>query len=316
MARLHLHIGLPKTGTTALQAFCAGNGKLLASHGLAYYASRGDSCGSIVRAISKRAPIGPLRGDFTDWLSRQEGRDVIVSAEGFAACNPEHVFSVFAEGRWDGVDVIGYLRPQEAFLEGWYKQLVKWGNKCSLDEFLRPHAEFWGMGDYRPALRAWTDWCAANGHRRQFRVFDPRQLKGGDICSDVFHAIGRPDLPVASVQRNLSPSAQLTGLYLRLPPVERLQQINRVMVASGHPAATGSGDLLDAATVALIRNHYAAANAEIRNDHFPGHSRLFSNPPAPGPAPDPSGLDLLLIETLAKMRGPDVAARARLALRV
>ena len=314
MARLHLHIGWPKTGTTALQAFCAANGPLLTGHGLSYYAARGNCCGVVARAIAKGAATAPLRADFLNWAAAQDGRDVLISSEGFAGSDPEAVFSVFAADHWDSVDVIAYLRPQEAFLEGWYKQMVKWGGKLALPDYLRPGAPTWATGDYRPGLDAWAAWSARNGHKLRLRIFEPDALACGDLGADFFATIGLPDLQATVGTQNVSPSAALIGLYLRLPPIEKLQQINRAVVASGHPAATGSGDLFNAGRIALIRTHYAAANEDIRSRYLADRASLFAAPEPPGPAPDPAGLDQLLIETLARMRGPEVAAQARGAL--
>lgn len=314
MARLHLHIGWPKTGTTALQAFCAENAALLAQQGLSYYASRGNCCGSVARAITKGEATAPLRTRFLDWLAGQDGRDVLISSEGFVGRDPQTVLSVFAADHWDSVDVIAYLRPQEALLEGWYKQMVKWGGKLALPDYLGPNAAAWALGDYRPGIAAWADWCNRNGHGLRLRLFQRSAMSGGDFGADFFTSIGRPDLPARVGAQNVSPSAALIGLYLRLPQVERLQQINRVMVSSGHLAATGSGDLFDAATIAHIRSHYAAVNEDIRRIYFPDQSSLFAPPRAARPAPDPAGLDQLLIDTLARLRGPDVAAQARVAL--
>lgn len=314
MARLYLHIGWPKTGTTALQGFCASNGALLAGHGLSYYAARGNCCGAVARAIAEGAATAPLRADFLDWAATQAGRDVLISAEGFAGCDPEAVFSVFAADHWDGVTVIAYLRPQEAFLEGWYKQMVKWGGKLALADYLHPGAPAWATGDYRPGLDAWAGWCAREGRKLRLRIYQHAAMAGGNLGADFFASIGQPGLPAKISTQNVSPSAALIGLYLRLPPVERLQQINRAMVASGHPAAVGSGDLFDAGTVAQIRAHYAAANDEVRRRYFPDRPGLFAAPAPPSPAPDPAGLDQLLIETLSRMRGPEVADMARRAL--
>ena len=42
MKTLYLHIGTPKTGTSALQYFCAGNRKILEEKGI--YVSSGSAC--------------------------------------------------------------------------------------------------------------------------------------------------------------------------------------------------------------------------------------------------------------------------------
>lgn len=188
------------------------------------------------------------------------------------------------------------------------------GRQAGAARLSAPGAPTWATGDYRPGLDAWAAWSARNGHKLRLRIFEPDALACGDLGADFFATIGLPDLQATVGTQNVSPSAALIGLYLRLPPIEKLQQINRAVVASGHPAATGSGDLFNAGRIALIRTHYAAANEDIRSRYLADRASLFAAPEPSGPAPDPAGLDQLLIETLARMRGPEVAAQARGAL--
>lgn len=315
MKNLFIHIGWPKTGSTALQEFCHANREALSAAGLAYYACFGSACGSIVRALRKAEPLDDARRRLLDWAKQQQAANVLISSEGFSGAAPDRLEAFFDPAAWASITVIGYLRPQEAFFEGWYKQQVKWGSKISIERYLAPNSTIWRQGDYRPALDAWAEWCARHGHSLRLRLYDRRQMVGGDLGRDFAAALGLPDLPIAPEARNVSPSAALIGLYLRLPPIEKLQQINRRMVASGHPAATGSGDLFTPELIAQIRDTYAEPNEAIRSVWFPTRPTLFDLPAAPRPAPaDPDGLAGLLLKTITKMRGPEVAEAARIAL--
>lgn len=315
MTHLIIHIGWPKTGTTALQDFCTLHGALLARHGLAYYASRAGSCGSVVRALAKGEALEDPGARFRDWADRQSAARILISAEGFAGCDPKALDAFLMPDRWDSATVIGYLRPQEEFIEGWYKQLVKWGGKAPLAHYLQPGTPIWAAADYRTELQRWHDWCVAGGHRLDLRIFQKAVLSGGNFGTDFFTTLGLPDLTARIEAKNVSPSAALIGLYLKLPQIDKLQQINRAMVASGHPAATGSGDLLPPEAITDIRNRYANANEDIRAAHFPARTSLFDPPAKTAMRPDATGLDDLLIETIAKMRGPDIAHVAQQALR-
>ena len=193
--------------------------------------------------------------------------------------------------------------------------MVKWGSKLSVAEYLSPRSAAWKLGDYRPGVTAWAGWCDRNGHIFSPGIFDRRHIVGGNIGRDIFTKMGLPEISIEATPRNVSPSAALIGMYLRLPPVEKLQKINRVIVASDHPAATGSGDLFDAETIALIRDSYAGGNEQIRANHFPHRDRLFDLTDAARPSPrSTEGLAKLLVDTLAEMHGPAVAERAAKAL--
>lgn len=314
--QLYLHIGWPKTGTTALQDFCHRNRALLGAHGLAYYTTRAELAGSIPRTIAKREPMAPERARLLDWAARQAAPKVLISSEGFADCDLTALTEFLAPEAWQSVTVIAYLRPQDAFLEGWYKQIVKWGGKLTLDRYLAPENPVWAQADYAARLDRWADWCARLPHGRLIpAIYDRRDLRGGNIGPDVFARLGLDDLTPEIGGSNVSPSAALIGLYLRLPPIDRLQQVNRAIVATGLRGTTGSGDLMSPAWRAAIAARFAAGNEALRARHFPDRPALFAPRPAPPEIAVPhDALKALLIDMLDRMRGPEVAAQARAAL--
>ncbi len=318
MAKLIIHIGWPKTGSTAIQEFCHENRDMLADLGFGYYSSFGSSCGSISRALAKHQPQEDELMRFLDWHENQPLPNVLISAEEFSRWSPQELSPFLAPDSWDAITVIGYLRPQEEYFEGWYKQIVKWGNKLSLEHYLAAGAAIWQQADYRPGMMAWSAWCRQNGHEFLPRIYDRNELTGGNIGRDFFEAIGLRDLPALPERRNMSPSAALIGLYLRLPPIHKLQQINRIIVASDHPGARGSGDLFAPGLVRRIRDTYASANEDIRASHFPTRKTLFDLPPVTAPIPQDAhhlaSLQELLLNTLDRKRGPEIARQARMAL--
>ena len=312
---LFLHIGWPKTGTTALQSFCHANRAALAARGLAYYTTRAESCGSVARAIAKAEPMAPHRDRLLDWAARQDAPNVLISSEGFASTDPKALAAFLAPPSWRSITVLAYLRPQDAFLEGWYKQIVKWGGKQSLEAFLDAGNPVWHLADYDVQLTRWQDWCATlPAAHVQAAIFDRAAMAGGDIGTDFFARLGLPGLGDGIGGSNVSPSRALIGLYLQLPQIERLQQVNRAILASGHPGATGTRDLLSPDQRAAIAARFAASNERLRARLFPDRPVLFA-PTQPAPAEDATdSLKPLLLATLEQMRGPQVAALARAAL--
>lgn len=316
MTRKHLflHIGWPKTGTTALQHFCHQNRAALAAQGLAYYTTRAESCGSVARAIAKAEPMAPHRDRLLGWAARQDAPNVLISSEGFASTNLDALADALSPRDWGGVTVIAYLRPQDEFLEGWYKQIVKWGGKQPLEAFLHPDNPIWLQADYDGQLNRWQDWCAALPDARlHVAIFDRATLTGGNIGADFFARLGLPELGKQIGGSNVSPSRGLIELYLKLPPIERLQQINRAIVAADQPGVTGTRDLLSPDQRAAITARFAAGNERLRARLFPERGALFT--PKPAALVDATdGLKPLLLETLERLRGPEIAAKARAAL--
>ena len=312
---LFLHIGWPKTGTTALQGHCHHNPQILSAQGLAYYATWGDSAGSVPRAIRKAEDMAPHRARLLDWAEGQQAPNVLISSEGFAETGPDALAAFLAPEYWRSITVIAYLRPQDEYLEGWYKQIVKWGGRTPLEVYLDPRNPIWQQADYDHQLTRWEAWCAALPHARlQTAIFERDALEGGNIGTDFFARLGLPALGGQIAGSNVSPSKALIGLYLKLPPVERLQQVNRAIVATGHPAATGTRDLLSSDQRAAIAARFAAGNERLRARRFPDRAVLFTPRPAPPAAPEDDSLKPLLLATLERLRGSDVAAQARAAL--
>ena len=314
---LFLHIGWPKTGTTALQSFCHANRAALAAQGLAYYTTRAESAGSIARAIAKAEPMAPHSARLQDWAARQDAAKVLISSEGFAGTDLTALADFLAPEQWRRITVIAYLRPQDEYLESWYKQVIKWGNKVPLQTYLGAQNPVWRLADYDGQMARWQAWCAGLPDARlQAAIFDRQTLAGGDIGTDVFARLGLPGPGQPLGGSNVSPSAALIALYLKLPPIERLQQINRAMMASGHPATVGSRDILTPDQRAAIMARFAPGNERLRARLFPDRDTLFAPKPPPPAAPEDATdtLKTLLIATLERLRGPDIVAQARTAL--
>ena len=312
--RLFIHIGWPKTGSTALQAFCAAHPAQLAAHGVQYYRNRKNlpALNALAKDIRQGRDMTAERAAFAAWCDAAVGDKVLISAEQFATLDPAQLARVIAPERWERVTVIAYLRAQEAVLEGWYKQLVKWGNRLSLRDFLRQLTTFSDV-EYAAHLGRWQAWCdGLPGGEMQVRLFERAALVGGDIGADMFATMGLTDPALRAGRDNPSPSAPLVELYLKLPEIKSLQKINRIMVASEHPAATGSGDLFSAELVTQIRRRFAPSNETVRARYFPARETLFAAPEPRATGPEETdGLADLLIETLRVERGEAVADAAR-----
>lgn len=319
MKHLYIHIGWPKTGTSSLQAYWTRNPEHLARHGLAYYRSHLDSIGSICRQISRGEDIAPQAAELAALATRPDVERVLISSESLITTPMAPFLRFIRPDVWQRITVIAYLRPQAEYLESWYKQSVKWGGKHSTRSILTPASAPMRASRYATELSRWEDLCRDHGNGEVVvRLFDPAHLVGGDVLTDAMSVLGFPFRPGgdgAEERHNVSPSASLIRMYLKLPPIHKLQQINRRIVASGHPGATGSGDLFDADTVLSIQNRFADENELVRARYFPDRAQLFDRIRTREAAEiDKDGLRALLIDTIRQMRGDEVAKTAMAAL--
>jgi hypothetical protein len=123
--RLVLHVGLPKTGTTTVQAWCSENRPWLANHGVSYPACSSDPKVQkhqfIVSALMTGA-LDPIR----EALSASDKGVVLLSAEGMTNHFCDFDPKALAEFRELIApltpDVLLVRRPTEQWLKSYYKQ--------------------------------------------------------------------------------------------------------------------------------------------------------------------------------------------------
>lgn len=165
---IYLHIGTHKTGSTALQNFCALNLDLLKQYDIDYliqdtiwnghhflgWAFRGNDVS--IEQYCKFKDIGVL--NHLEYSIEQSGCNIfLLSSENLFLMEDESYAKRFFE-RFKGyeIKVIVYLREQSEFLESWYYELVR-ADYCSLtqefEEYLKnPQYEL----DYSKVLTKWA----------------------------------------------------------------------------------------------------------------------------------------------------------------
>lgn len=143
-----VHVGLDKTGTTAIQAWCAQNEALIRSTTGLYYPREGrkwghhiglaNHCGfgleaDAARAKSARDEYRALEGFFSGY----DGGDVLLSSEHFSyGFSDESALSLkFMLRAFDEIHVILVLRSPADWLRSKYAEAVKWGATLAFDRF-------------------------------------------------------------------------------------------------------------------------------------------------------------------------------------
>jgi hypothetical protein len=209
---LVIHIGHYKTGTTALQVFCATNAAALARRGLAYSSVRRNFAKHSVYAYAllKAAGARTLLHGFANprtpedlWselLAEVRASDApvtLISSEEFMrlACFPaamERLRAILAAAPDIAVRVIAYLRPMDRHLRSWHNQLVKL-RVCStgFDTTVRTGMEPIHL-DYALALRPWAQLTDAARHpgRLIVRAYDDSLRQGDRMFADFLGSLG------------------------------------------------------------------------------------------------------------------------------
>ncbi|MGN0154427.1 MAG: hypothetical protein ACI4A3_08235 [Lachnospiraceae bacterium] len=212
MKTLYLHIGTPKTGTTAIQNFCNDNQDILNQYGYYYpiYPYRYLSAsklrnahfifGCLNRADGSRDFEGEkkaLSEGFQHIYEAFEKFDnIILSDEGLWTCGFRDEVSAWSKVKKEldkgkfAIKVIVYLRPQDEFLCSWWSQRIKEGNreqsKLTWEEMSSslPTIKL----DYYKMLERIAEYVGKDNII--VRRFDRSQFSGGTIYEDFLGTIG------------------------------------------------------------------------------------------------------------------------------
>jgi hypothetical protein len=207
LQKIFLHVGVEKTGTTTLQLTMAINRRRLQQHGFAYPIAPGEfnHIGLTLYAADPEAvpdlrqTAGVLDGQAYDAflrrypaqlreeLARSGCHTAILSSEHCSSrlrtvaevAKLYHVIAPLARE----CRAIVYLRRQDELVASRYSTAVKSG---ATDEFHFPQEL--GSLDYLRLLNMWTKVFGQNNI--SVRIFEPQQMKHGDLISDFFETVG------------------------------------------------------------------------------------------------------------------------------
>lgn len=195
MVELILHIGHPKTGTTALQRGYLGQRRALAAKGVLYpYLNReSDRHTALVPALIGKElvtgdvaflphwPGGDVMGqslhmwqDVQAQIAEHRPAKVVLSGEGFFHLKQPWQMEEMTDSLtrvFDRITVVAYLRsPQTRFLSAYQQGLKSGGHRAAL----HPHP-------YGPVVSAWARFGPGP---LNLHVFDRQELIGGDVALD------------------------------------------------------------------------------------------------------------------------------------
>lgn len=207
--KLIIHIGHYKTGTTALQVFCARNQNALRDAGLDYAALQRHNAKhsafafillqaagvtTLMHGYSDATPPETMWAELFDAVRASPAPAVLISSEEFmrlavAPGAEDRLAAILAgPGRGIAVEVIAYLRAPQPHLRSWYNQLVKMGQTVpdfasALTGAIEPiHI------DYGMALAPWLRLVGPD--RLILRPYAPRSSDPARIYRDFLDALG------------------------------------------------------------------------------------------------------------------------------
>jgi hypothetical protein len=293
--RLILHIGAPKTGSSAIQVALALSARALREHGIVVPDTHLGTTGSVeghqvFEFDSNRSdPQGPVNAIRT--LAREpQVRAVVVSAENLIESGRVYAEPMASLSNTYDISIHAYVRNQDDFIASAWQQ---W--------FCKVHSDFWAwlisdlgnIGNWWKMLDPWL------------RVFGQERIKLGlytrdapaakDAPRDFFEMAGLPIEALASERKlSINPSYSRAvqflvegnpGLFESPHDNDFYQAVHSLL---GDSAVKRAGEhLFTTAQRAAILRHYKPANEALRRTFFPDTpSPLFKNPAAaPGEGP-------------------------------
>ena len=287
---LVLHIGHYKTGTTALQVFCANNAKALRKLGIDYTAEmrhlakhsrpafallKAAGARTLMHGFRDPAPVEAIWAELFEAVHKSKSPQVLISSEEFMrlGAHPEAetlLARIFAAQR-NALDVriIAYLRAPQAHLRSWYNQLVKMNMPVpGFNETVRSVMEPIHY-DYALALGPWLRLFGPEAVT--IRPYTDALRKGDALFADFIAALGLPPQPLqkwALPEADVNP--RMDDRLLELARVMRLLDVPKAQRGRMLERARGFLDLAGdpAADLTEISQRAQAGLEELA--HLPG----------------------------------------------
>ncbi|NDU99951.1 hypothetical protein [Pseudoroseicyclus tamaricis] len=308
--RAIVHIGMPKTGTTSIQAWMMENAEALKGAGITYGRVPMEDLplrySQIEYALAAFSGIGkPIPDDVIQrvydvpdveaqaafverfstalgtWLAEERPETVVISSEhiGGMRSSPElaGAMDAFLKRHFDEVSYIIYIRRQEDFVVSRYSQRLRFGMTATLSESIeeQPVRNYW---------RIVRDWMEAVGKERlNVRLLEPDAMVGGDLVTDFAAQIGVDPAPYIVPKRMNESFCPAAAEFLRAHNAaraargeERISQRTFELVDFLGAWSAGKRRLqLNQEDWKRVRQVNAHGNAMLCQEFFPEREMLF-----------------------------------------
>ena len=285
MKKLYIHIGNPKTATTALQRFCYDNHSLLKSQGIYYPVDYCHASGphyEVTWAVDNNddAFFERLNHDFIS-----SGCDMLlISSEMFSTPRYQSSFAIdrvlkmFKKigFKLTNINIILFLRRQDEYFESIYNERVK--NHALTKKIMETTAPL----DYSFLLGIWSEFLGKNNifcldyGSRKLSVVEA-------FCETIgYHASGKESISSDQVNHKMYPLEleAVRMLNKEKIPIDDRHALNEyvrdVIVSSLTDSEKMNSSLLTEDQQKQIRNRYLAVNQFISDEYLDGEP-LFCN---------------------------------------
>lgn len=290
MASLVLHIGTPKTGSTAIQRYARARQPYLASRGIDFLVrGRLGSYNDLAVYLrgGKRDAAGAIATDIRRRMDESAAETFVLSSEMFTGVDPARLREALALAPMPDTRIVGYFRRQDRYLESAYKQKMKTGKVAP---GFQNYVDKFGTrgGDYRRIVDAWqAAWPEATF---VFRRFEPAALMRGDAVHDFTALLGldidTDGKPPPEEPANPTPSIDLLDLMqivARIPGLDA-RKVFRALPVADLPRFRGRA--MDNAAARTLLERFADDNEVLRRRFFAGDDALFATDDLDGPEPE------------------------------
>ena len=167
-----LHIGPPKTGTTAVQSALHAGRPMLAQHGVRLAGPTRHPASNVHAATGRRSPGPGETPPRRKWLDlvrearRAKEPRVIISSEFFADARPDAIERIVDDIGRDQVHIVATLRPLARIIPSQWQQYVQSGIRVGFDDWLdrmfnKPETKltpsFWYRHRHDRLVARWAD---------------------------------------------------------------------------------------------------------------------------------------------------------------
>lgn len=300
---LYLHIGMNKTGSSAIQRFFSSNRQMLATKGLLYpmagcvgdaHYGLSDALGFIQGKVStsgrKETKLGELAEALSVEVHSVKAKDVFVSSEFFVL--PKSVDKVKEFFADYNIKIVVYLRRHDQWWPSSYNQAVRTVSNPPWGRGFLPYFNYMSkkrpdIGDYRSLLHNWS--LLFGKENMIVRPYESQQIQP-TLISDVLRTIGRDDLSLDCMSdcERVNDSIDMSTLAL----VDAFQRANidtdirasLIHYALSNRREDGNGNKVEPSLLLSIVNKYADDYSYIAREYLGRkNGKLFYDP-----LPDPS----------------------------